>query len=201
MFSEESLFLMPLPEKRYDIRIHKKAKLHYDSHLQFDKNYYSAPWKLRGKNLDVWASDKIMEIFNDGDCVAIHKRSPSRGKFKTDKNHYPPEHKAYLEITPDYLRKKAKQLGPDVFRLVDKLMRVEHPLRYLRRCQGLIALSKKYTGEEINDGCERALIFGKYHLKFIENVIQNQKANPNKNENVSITRMPNPHTRGLESYH
>ena len=168
MFAEEKEFLIPLPAKKYDVRIHKRAKLHYDCHLQFENNYYSSPWNLRGKILDVWASDKVVEIFDRGNCVAVHDRSTSRGKFKTDKEHYPPEQKAYLEVTPDYLRKKAKEMGENVFLLVDKLMSVDHPLRYLRRCQGLISFTRKYTGKEIDSGCESALILGKYHLRFMK---------------------------------
>lgn len=203
MFAEEKASLLPLPSKKYDVRVHKRAKLHNDCHLQFQDNYYSAPWTLRGKSLDVWASDKVVEIFDNGNCVAVHNRSPSRGKFKTDKNHYPPEHKAYLEVTPDYLRKKAKELGENVFIMVDKLMKVDHPLRYLRRCQGLISLANKYTGKEIDIGCEYALTYEKYHLRFIENIIKNQKANKTikENEKMKITRTQNPHMRGLKSYH
>ena len=202
MFAEEKNYLIPLPVKKYDVRIHKRAKVHYDCHLQFQNNYYSAPWKLRGKNLDVWASDKIVEIFNNGDCVAVHNRSISRGKLtKTNKDHYPPEHKAYLEITPDYLRKRAKHLGENVFILVDRLMKVDHPLRYIRRCQGLVSLAKKYTSTEIDTGCEQALIFEKYNLRFIENVIKNHKANKIENEDINITRSPNSNMRGLDSYH
>ena len=199
MFIEEKPFLKKLPEQSYEVRVHKKATLHYDCHLQFDNNYYSAPWNHRGKSLDVWASDKVVEIFYHSDCVAIHNRSTSRGKFKTNKDHYPPEHKAYLEITPDYLRKQAEKLGPRVYEVVDTLMKVDHPLRYLRRCQGLIALSKKYTGDEINIGCHHALLFEKYHLKFIEEVIKNKRINPDISD-PKINRLPNPHLRGVSTY-
>ena len=202
MFAEEKPHLMPLPPKRYDVRVHKKARLHHDCHLQFDDNYYSAPWNLRGGCLDVWATDKVVEIFSNGDCVAVHNRSPSKGKFRTDRNHYPPEKRAYLEITPDYLRKKSKELGPNVSALVERLMGVDHPLRYLRRCQGLIALSKKYSEEELDEGCSSALAFEKYHLRFIENVAKAYRGNPkHKNVMTNINRAPNPHVRGLETYH
>jgi transposase len=199
MFIEEKPFLKKLPDHPYEVRVHKKATLHYDCHLQFDNNYYSSPWEHRGKSLDIWASDKVVEIFYNSECVAIHSRSTSRGKFKTNKDHYPPEHKAYLEVTPDFLRKKAEKLGPKVSELVDKLMNVDHPLRYLRRCQGLVGLSKKYTGDEINIGCHYALIFEKYHIKFIEEVIKNKRANPDTPE-LKINRTPNPHLRGVSSY-
>lgn len=199
MFEDESPHLAELPDRPYEVRVHKQATLHHDCHLQFDNNYYSAPWKLRGKKLDVWASDRVIEVFHEGECVAIHNRSTSRGKFRTNKEHYPPEHKAYLEITPGYLRERAKKMGPKVFEVIDTLMKADHPLRYLRRCQGLISLSKKYSGHEINIGCHYALEFEKYHLKFIEEVIKNKKANIDY-ESQKVNRLPNPHLRGSHFY-
>ena len=66
-------------------------------------------------------------------------------------------------------------------------MKVEHPLRYLRRCQGLVGMSRKYTGDEIDAGCASALTFDKYHLRFIEELIKTRKANPENNNEMTVT--------------
>ena len=66
----------------------------------------------------------------------------NRGKFATDKSHYPPNYQAYLEVTPCNLREKAKEIGPHTSKLMDELLPMKNTLRYLRRAQGLISLLK-----------------------------------------------------------
>ncbi len=197
MFEEEKIHLLPLPIASYEVAIHKKATLSLDCHLQFDKNYYSAPWILRSKKLDVWATDKTIEIWHQGERIAFHSRSYHQGRFRTNKKHYPPQHQAYLEITPSYLRKKAEKIGPKTFAVIDGLFKTRFPLQYLRRAQGIVALSKKYSNQELEKACEKALVFEKFYVPFIEGLIKNASTliEPKK-----VTRLPNPLLRGDELY-
>lgn len=199
MYLEERSTLKPLPVNPYEVSIHQQATLHTDCHLQFDKNYYSAPWELRGKALDVWATDRALEIYFNGKRVALHCRvAGGQGHFVTDQNHYPPQYKAYLEVTPTSLRKRAEGLGPNVLKVMETLMGGQYPLLYLRRCQGIVGLSKKYSAEKLDQACAQALVFDRCSARFIENLIKNQvdaKEIPKK-----IIRQTNPHLRGAELY-
>lgn len=197
MFEEEQGHLSALPEVAYKVAIHKKAALHHDCHLQFDKNYYSAPWALRGQKLDVWATDKTVEIWHAGERVALHSRSYYQGRFRTDKKHYPPQHQAYLEVTPCYLRKKAQEIGENTLKVVEGLFSTQYPLQSLRRVQGIIALAKKYSPADLDLACERALLFDKFYVPFIEGLIKNAATHV---ETKKIERLPNPHLRGDELY-
>jgi transposase len=172
MFQEEKQYLQAMPERDFVVRSHKRCTLHHDCHLQFENNYYSAPWELRGQELDVWASETQIEIFHKGQCLAVHPRKKNRGKFVTIKAHYPPEHQAYLEVTPSYLRQKAQELGPAVFELVDTLMKDKHPLRHLRRAQGIVALKKKYEASKIDQACTLALQHGRLFHSFIRKALE-----------------------------
>jgi transposase len=167
-FTEEKKALGPLPESEFIVRTHKRCTLHHDCHLQFETNFYSAPWELRSKELDVWASEKTIEIFHESKLVAQHPRSKTQSKFITNKNHYPPAHRAYLEITPQYLLEKAKDGGENVFALIDLLFKGPHPLQHLRRAQGIIALINKYPKERLNQACEQALLLNRPYIRFIE---------------------------------
>lgn len=199
MFEEEKKHLLSLPQNAYEVSIHKKAKLHTDCHLEFDHNYYSAPWKLRGHILDVWATDKVIEIYDNGDRVAFHKRDrTTKGNFHTKKEHYPPQHQAYLEITPCFLRETAQGLGENVFNVIEKLLSGPHPLAYLRRSQGILALAKKYDPEKLNAACAQALMWEKFTTPFIENLIKHSIRQTPLEE--SITRNENPFFRKEELY-
>ncbi len=194
LFKEEKAALKELSNGDYIVQTHKKCILHSDCHLAFDLNYYSAPWKLRGEELDVWATEKQIKIFKDGDCVAIHARKINRGKFATDKSHYPPNYQAYLEVTPCHLREKAQEVGPNTSKLINELLPMNNPLKHLRRAQGLIALLKLFTKEELEYGTEKALLYNKYHLKFIEQTIKAKRLI--KKDDEQISRTASHHLRG-----
>jgi len=198
MFTEEKEFLQPLPENRYEVSLHKKATLQADCHLQFEKTFYSAPYQHRGNRLDVWASDKTVEILFKGETVAVHSRSYNPGGFRTDNKHYPPQHQAYLEATPEQLRERAEKIGEDTYTVINRLMSTRYPLRFLRRAQGILALTQKYSHQQLERACNQALLFERYHVPFIENLIKNQTIDT---DSTKITRAENPHLRGDELFH
>jgi transposase len=167
-FQEEKMDLGPLSEVEFMVRTHKRATLHHDCHLQFETNFYSSPWIHREKELDVWASEKAIEIFFDGSLIAQHPRSKGKNKVITNKDHYPPAHKAYLEVTPQYLIEKSKKAGKDVHGLINSLLSGPHPLQHLRRAQGIVALIKKYPADQLNYACEHALLLKRPYIRFIE---------------------------------
>lgn len=199
MYDEEKKSLKALPVSPYEISVHKKAKLHTDCHLEFEHNFYSSPWKLRGQILDVWATDKIVEIYCAGERIAFHNRiKVGKGKFQTNKEHYPPEHQAYLEVTPSYLRENAVRMGEHVSRVIENLLSMDHPLAHLRRCQGILALEKKYGAEKLNTACETALRFEKYRRPYIEALIKNESRI--QTETGAIKRDENPYMRREKLY-
>lgn len=167
-FAEEKKDLNPLPENEFVVRTHKRVTLHHDCHLFFETNFYSAPWEYREKELDVWGSEKTIEIFFEGKLLAQHVRSKGKTKVITNKDHYPAAHKAYLEVTPQYLLDKARSTGGDLYKLIESLFSGPHPLQHLRRAQGIIALLKKYPSDQLNYACEQALILNRPHIRFIE---------------------------------
>lgn len=197
MFEAEKEHLLPLPTTPYHVSIHRKATLHPDCHLAFDKNFYSAPHQHRGKILDVWATDNVVEIYYEGERTAIHARSKTHGKFKTNKDHYPETHKAYYEATPKYLRNQAAKLGPDVSRLIHKMLSGSHPLQHLRRAQGIVRLASKYEKADLNPACEIAIEHSKFSCQFIERLLKNPLL-MNRREAVLPRRGPNEHLRGAE---
>lgn len=199
MYEEEKKVLRPLPLTPYEISVHKKAKLHTDCHLEFEHNFYSAPWKKRGQILDVWATDKVLEIYHEGERIALHNRfQVGKGKFQTIKSHYPHEHQAYLEITPSYLREMSEKMGANVFKVIECLLNIDHPLAHLRRCQGILSLGKKYSPEKLNRACEIALRFEKYRTPYIEALIRNDAKT--QTETSDIKRNENPFIRGDQLY-
>lgn len=201
MFESERGHLQKLPEQRYEVATHHKARLHVDCHLFSDKSYYSAPYQLRGQELDVWLSADTVEIYNKGTRVAFHARHKGKGsKFTTDPKHYPPEHQAYHETTPQFVRDQAARIGPETLKLIGALMSGPYPLKYLRRAQGIIRLARVYGPESMEQAASQANRFQITTYQFLERLLRNAKAKPIKTK-APNRELSNPLLRGDELFH
>ena len=204
MFEDERGSLMALPQDPYCVQTFARARLSRDCHLAFDFNFYSAPHGLRGLDLDIWASAKTVEIFHDRERVAFHSRYQTRGKFSTEQKHYPPAHQAYLEEDVVQAKSWSCAVGVEAVKLVEELLSGEFPLRHLRRAQGILFLSKKYSKFQLEHACGVANRFHNKNLQFIERVILRSPVGASAAGQASgkggepITRELNPNLRGLD---
>lgn len=200
MFTEERTHLQRLPESPYVVSTHKMAKVHEDCHFVFEKNYYSVPHQYRGQKIDIWVTAKTVEGYSEGQQISIHSRASGVGRFKTKKEHYPPGHQAYSEQTPQYLLEEAEKIGPQTREFVKALLLEAHPLRHIRRLQGVLRLSKSYSPEKMENASEVANHFGNRSYKFFERLLKSN-AQRALQENKQIERGSNPHLRGTELFH
>jgi transposase len=90
--------------------------------VEVDHNYYSVPYQLAKRELDVRLTTSIVEVLFKGKRVASHKRSYGKGKYSTLKDHMPASHRRYAEWTPSRILNWAKSIGPDTARLADAIM-------------------------------------------------------------------------------
>ena len=203
MFDVEKKHLGALPELPYNIAIHTTANIHPDCHVSFEKNYYSAPHDFRGQRIDIWATDKIVEIFHDNNRIATHNKLIGHGQFSTIKSHYPEAHKCYAEATPSFLMSIAKSIGPETNSLVAQLLDGETPLRNLRRAQGVVRLGKVFDHFQLEEACKKAMELNQLSYGFIERVLKNNssllsKARIKNAGNQEIKRGDNEFLRGDE---
>lgn len=202
MFLDEKPSLKDLPADRYKVATHSRAKLSRDCHLMFDHNFYSSPHTLRGLELDVWASSKLVEIYHDGNRVALHARqTTTTAKFITNTDHYPPAQQAFAEEDIQTILSRAARAGPETARLVKGLLESSHPLKHYRRCQGIVALGWKYTPELLEAACEAANRFNNANVQYLERVIRARKGVVTKEPNEIKQRSFNPHLRGQNNIH
>jgi hypothetical protein len=67
--------LKPLPETDYEYAKFKITRVNRDYHVEIDKHYYSVPYLLVREEVDVRWTSNCVEIFHNGQRVAIHQRS------------------------------------------------------------------------------------------------------------------------------
>ena len=168
---EEKGVLKPLPDKPFEIPLWKKCRVHLDHHIVFDKAYYSLPTRYIGKDVWVKGTRKLVEVYDEQERIKTHVRAKTPGQRTTDIHDYPPDKLAYLIATPEYCKKKASEYGPFTEELISKILS-DHAMRNLRKAQGILRLGEKHGRKELDQACERALLFGNYRYKSIKVILE-----------------------------
>jgi transposase len=166
--------LAPLPEKPYEFARWKRARVHIDYHVCFEKHYYSVPYSLIGKQVDVRATENAVEIFHQRQRVASHRRSEIKGRYSTINEHMPPAHKYYSEWSPERLLRWAEEIGKQTAELVGCVLDSrKHPQQAYRTCLGILGLVKRYPNLRLEAACRRANIAGIRSYKGVLNILKN----------------------------
>lgn len=170
-FEEEKKLLKALPPSPFELSEWRQAKVHPDCHIQVEKNFYSVPFVYVGQKVRVRLTEKMVEVFSeDSQPLTAHTRLKDIGKFSTYDFHYPEAKLSVARFEVRHALEQAKKLGPQVEKLVAELLCGQHPLRHLRRVQGILRLAKRYpiTAEALDHACQRALTFNKTRLAYIK---------------------------------
>ncbi|MFQ5684915.1 MAG: IS21 family transposase [Candidatus Binatia bacterium] len=192
-FEGEKEALRTLPSCRFEFNEWRCAKVHPDCHIQVEKNFYSVPFVYVGQKVRVRMTEKLIEVFNeDSQPVAVHVRAKGIGKFSTFDAHYPEAKLSVARFEVRHGKDQAQRLGPHVEKLVEELLSGQHPLRHLRRVQGILRLGKTYpiTPEALDHACHRALTFRKTRLAYIKDCALFFIAHGHKPHMVSPHRQP-----------
>jgi transposase len=165
--------LKPLPANRYEYAQWKKATVHIDYHIEVDGHFYSTPYQLVKKQVEVRLTSKTVEIIYKGRRIATHRRSYEKGKFTTIAAHRPKAHQKYLQWTPARLIQWAESIGPDTAKLTEQILsRRPHPEQGYRSCLGIFNLGKKYTPQRLEAASGRALSIRGYTYKSVKSILE-----------------------------
>ncbi len=183
--------LKPLPTYAFQYKEHKLASVHLDYHIEVDKRYYSVPYQYIQKKVDVYLTDKIIEVFYQGQRIALHQRTYlKKYKFTTLEEHMPPNHKAFREELNDSEIEKllawAKSLGDVVFECVKKFFLVRtFPQQAIRAVFGLKRLHRQYGHQSFVLACQKSLAQNRYRYQFIEEVLKHNLTHSSANTYLS----------------
>ena len=166
--------LRPLPDQPYDaLMTIVNAKVSIDYHVEFERNFYSAPYQLLKQSVMVRATDHVIEIFHKGSRVASHRRASGVNHFVTLDEHRPPSHQAYLEWNPDRFVRWAEKIGTATVAIIKlRLNSKDHPEHSFRSCLGILGLAKKYGDDRLEAACRRGLPAGIHFYKGIKNILE-----------------------------
>lgn len=194
--------LAPLPVQSYEFAVWKKARVHIDYHVSFEKHHYSVPHTLQGQEVDLRVTEKTVEIFCQRHRVASHPRSAAQGRFSTQVAHMPPAHQIYREWSPERFLRWAAQLGPQTEELISRVLNArQHPEQAYRTCLGLLNLPKRFPAARVEAACLRANAAGVASYKSVHNILIYQLDRLPPEENSPAPLPAHENIRGQTYYH
>ena len=169
----ERATLKPLPAQSYTYAEWTTVNVYIDYYVEADGHYYSVPYQLLKRSLEVRITTHTVECFFKGKRVASHRRSYNKGKHTTITGHMPKAHQKYAEWTPERLVKWAANFGPNTSGLVEAILRKKvHPQQGFRSVLGLLRLAKQYDQKRLENACERALATGAISYKSVASILK-----------------------------
>jgi len=150
--------LKALPRERYEPAIYAKAKAGVDYHVAFDKAFYSVPYPLAGRTLEVRATRATVDVLDGEIVVASHARKRKMGAVSTVPGHMPSHHRFKAEWNPERLAAWAGRIGPNTEAVAESMLTSpEHPEVAFRATLGLIRLEKRFGRDRVEKACAASL--------------------------------------------
>jgi transposase len=184
--------LKPLPATPYEFALWKKAKISIDYHIEYDDVYYSVPCHLYPAEVLIRATERAIEIFHNGQRVALHPRSHEQGRHFTIKEHMPSDHRFYSEWSPERFIRWAEKIGPETAKVVQmELDSRQHPEQAFRACLGILGFARKYSAERLESACRYAFVNEIHSYQGIKNILVNHLDQLNDSDDMAqILLMP-----------
>lgn len=194
--------LKPLPVEPYEFARWERVRVGQDYHVKIDKHFYSVPYGLIEREVDVRVTEKTVEVFYNRQRQASHPCSPHPGRYSTQREHMPPAHQAMADWSPERFLAEAAEVGPQTVALLRAILDgPRHPQQSYRTCLGILRLAKRYGKDRLEAASSRALAFGIHSYKGLENILKH-KLDRAASEPPPETELPaHELIRGAHYYH
>jgi len=168
----ERAALLPLPTTAYDPAEWKQCRLHRDSHVTFERSYYSAPARYVGQPLWVRAGLREIRLFSsDFTLIATHPRATQPGQRFTQPDHLPAHLAEALKLTRTTCPAYAAAIGPATHQVVLDLL-ASKPLDRFRTAVRILHLADRFTPARLEAACALGLAHGEVQLGTLKRMLE-----------------------------
>lgn len=170
--------LLPLPSMPYEVCVWKKAKVQNNSHISFQKCYYSVPYEFMGSEVDLKIYANKFEVYARQQIICTHNIINNRiGAYDTEASHMPPQSSQYGEWNSGRYLNWAKAKGPFTYQVIYTIFQnasVEQ--RYYRTVHSILKLADSYSDQRLESSCQYALsLFSRPTYKNIKSILKNKE--------------------------
>ena len=198
---EEKDYMIPLPERDFELSEWKTATVQLNYHIAVDKMNYSVPYEYVGKRVEVRSTKSYIDVYYKRTLVCSHKRLYGRkNQYSTNIDHMPENHQLFT-WNGDRFKRWAAAIGPHTYQVIESLLnRYKVEEQAYKGCLSLLKLSDKYTATRLENACALAIAHvSKPGYKNIRLILQSgqdtKKKQKPEEENLKYAL-----TRGKEYY-
>ena len=160
IFNEvEKATLRPLPHKSYELATYKTAVVQANSHVAYQKNYYSAPYQYLGKEVTLKITSHRIAILHNKEVLSEHELIWNKiGAYSTIPTDMPPHSNAYGEWNSTRYLNWAKSKGPNVYEVIYRIFAsttVEQ--QHYRTVHSILKLASTYSDQRLEEACRIAV--------------------------------------------
>lgn len=202
---EEAQYLKPLPKEPYEPAVWlPEQKVGHDYLVSDGINKYSVPFDLIGQKVTLKTTRKLVEVYFNGDRMAVHARKASPQRDPIMKlEHMPAEHQAYMKYTEEDFTAWGRDIGPATQLTVESFLhRGKEPEQGYKFCASLQNLAKRYSGTRLEAACEKLLeCTSNPDIRTLSSMLRNGQDKIQKpRESQEKKRSSTGHTRGADYY-
>jgi len=191
--------LQPLPKTRWVPCEWKELKVHIDYHVEVDGYYFSVPYRLVGRTMDVKVTPMLVEIYHKSRPVTTHLRTSQRWSTKAE--HMPRSHREHLRCSPPQIISRARRIGPHVIELIEQLLSSKiHPEQGYRPSLGIVRLANRYGDERLDAACRRALAYSAVSYRSVKSILERGLDGLDDEEDEQPSPVEHDNIRGREAY-
>lgn len=181
--------LKALPKHRYELARFHKVKVGSDYHVKSNQHHYSVPHALIHKVVECRVTNKHVEVFYNGQCVARHRGNDTPGGSTTEQAHMPKAHQAHSAWTPSQFIAWSKSIGPYMKAFSEYLVeKSKHPECCYRQHNGFRRLQALYDEHQLESACAYAWRHGAKRFRYIKSILKTGLATDTTHSDASHTK-------------
>jgi len=175
---QERSLLKLLPTEPFALKktVQLTVQRNYHVQLSEDHRYYSVPYQHVGKKVKVFYDQRVVEVYLEGERIALHVRKSYNKAYTTLAEHMPPHHQRMQQIkgfNREDLLAQAARIGTAAVQaatlMLENSIYVE---QNYKACFGMLMLQKKYGRDRLEAACSRALQGSRINYTMIKNILE-----------------------------
>jgi len=188
-----------LPQEPWVQREWFRCRAGVDYCVQVDKRSYSVPYTYVGRELTAIASERMLEIYCEGERIAIHEKIAKPFGYSISPEHRPEKHRNVYAWTPERIRAWAENTGPATAEYIQALFASKHlEEEAYRPALGILRVAEKHPCAIIEKASRIAFSRQMFRVAQFRTIL----SSPMLHREPAVEAPPIKHDnlRGLEGY-
>ena len=192
--------LRALPSRPFEYFESVLMRVGKDYHFEFEQHYYSVPYHLANKQVELKVTKGLIKVYHQHQLVATHQRSKITNGSTTVKEHQPISHQKVATEDSEQWLDWGLSIGPRTAECILNICTEHHPMRAHRICIGIHTLAKSHGAERLEAACAKSLVLGHVSHNSLKLMLKNGLESSEKRKSEHHNSIEHQNIRGADYY-